>query len=908
MKNTLDFMDCTESYIHFYSRLDSIRELAQTSLLKTHTCRYTFSLVSALFIDLGITSHAQLVCPLPAELNQVTACYINGDRTQSASEAAVVLFNHTTARGNSGSKEVVATIGEVGAVWGVAWRAQTHKLYASAFIKRHCDLSPHGTGAIYEIDLTTPTSAGAGTPTLWLDINSVTHLGAGSTLFPNETAANRELGAPTSPNRDAWAFNLVGRQGIGDIDISADGSTMYVVDLTNRQVLVIDMTTKTVTTRHPVPAPANYANADDRRPFGVKHHNGELYLGVVSSGETGEMKNNLRGTVMKLTAGVFTPLVDLPNWTYRDWPNGTIVGWYPYFTAHKNSFTTGYAYNQYPVPLISDIEFDANNNMIIGVMDWSCHRYGDFNYRPDTSSTDLYSFQAHGDLIRATSSGSTWTVESPVGEFFNDMQALINLDPNFPKDTFMGGLIVSDCSGKGLVSANMQDPFNTNQGGVIWMNTSNGLMDTNPGGQSPTAAMTSRLLMYFGGPGAFGKANGLGDMAITYAAAIPCAITDLAMTGGTSTCNDNGTPTVTNDDYFISNVTVTFANAPSTGNLVLSGTALHSTNTVTTVAVGSLGSTTSHTFIGVKLKANNTANALVATFSADTACTFTKNTTAVPPCSNPTCPTITVTPSPLSSGTVGMAYTASPTASGGTAPYTWTATSLPAGLSINTSTGAITGTPTAIGNATITATDANLCTSTTTLTVSGCPVYQAQTASTTVDCGLPVSKQLNATGGVDPYTWNVTTGNLPAGLTLSSAGLLSGTTTATGPVVVTITTRDSASCPGVVNLTINITPCACPVITVTPAQLPQGSVGTAYNQTPTVSGAPSGSTYTWSATGLPAGLTINTATGAVTGTPTAIGTAAITATYAGPGGLVCTGTATLPVVNNCCPQFIFSAP
>jgi hypothetical protein len=112
----------------------------------------------------------------------------------------------------------------------------------------------------------------------------------------------------------------------------------------------------------------------------------------------------------------------------------------------------------------------------------------------------------------------------------------------------------------------------------------------------------------------------------------------------------------------------------------------------------------------------------------------------------------------------------------------------------------------------------------------------------------------------------------------------------------------------VVNLTINITPCACPVITVTPAQLPQGSVGTAYNQTPSVSGAPSGSTYTWSATGLPAGLTINAASGAITGTPTAIGTATITATYAGPSGLVCTGTATLPVVNNCCPQLIFSAP
>ncbi|MCB1224738.1 MAG: putative Ig domain-containing protein, partial [Verrucomicrobiales bacterium] len=68
--------------------------------------------------------------------------------------------------------------------------------------------------------------------------------------------------------------------------------------------------------------------------------------------------------------------------------------------------------------------------------------------------------------------------------------------------------------------------------------------------------------------------------------------------------------------------------------------------------------------------------------------------------------------------------TASPSASGGIAPYTWTATGLPAGLSINPSTGAISGTPTVDGNATITATDANGCFNTTSLTINpfSCPI------------------------------------------------------------------------------------------------------------------------------------------------------------------------------------------
>ena len=324
-------------------------------------------------------------------------------------------------------------------------------------------------------------------------------------------------------------------------------------------------------------------------------------------------------------------------------------------------------------------------------------------------------------------------------------------------------------------------------------------------------------------PASTTKRTGLASIIVNQLAvapvSAPCAITDITMTGGAGTCNDNGTPLVTTDDWFLSAVTVTFSDAPATGNLVLSGAALHSSNTVTTVAVGSTTSSTSHTFVGVKLKANNTANALTATFDADSACTLTENTAAVPPCS--ACPTITVTPNPLSSGTVGTAYTGSPSAGGGTAPYTWTATSLPAGLSISPSTGAITGNPTATGTATITATDANGCTGTTSLTIN---------------------------------------------------------------------------------------PFACPTITVTPAILPEASVGQPYSETPTASGAGGGASYGWSATSLPAGLSINPTTGLISGTPTAEGTATITATYTGPGGELCTGTATLSIVNNCCPQLIFAVP
>lgn len=91
-----------------------------------------------------------------------------------------------------------------------------------------------------------------------------------------------------------------------------------------------------------------------------------------------------------------------------------------------------------------------------------------------------------------------------------------------------------------------------------------------------------------------------------------CAITSINVTPGA--CNDNGTPNNATDDYYTASVTVNYTNPPSIGDLVLSGPALHSTNSVTTVAVGSLNSSTSHTFTGVRLVANNAAPSLTAKF------------------------------------------------------------------------------------------------------------------------------------------------------------------------------------------------------------------------------------------------------------------------------------------------------
>jgi hypothetical protein len=132
-----------------------------------------------------------------------------------------------------------------------------------------------------------------------------------------------------------------------------------------------------------------------------------------------------------------------------------------------------------------------------------------------------------------------------------------------------------------------------------------------------------------------------------------------------------------------------------------------------------------------------------------------------------------------------MAYSQSLAASGGTAPLSWSITSgaLPAGLSLEATTGQISGTPTANGTVSFTAqvTDANNATTSQSFTLRINKMIVITTNKISDGkVGTAYSKTFHATGGTAPFTWSVISGLLPSGLSLSSSGDVSGTpTTAT---------------------------------------------------------------------------------------------------------------------------------
>ena len=142
--------------------------------------------------------------------------------------------------------------------------------------------------------------------------------------------------------------------------------------------------------------------------------------------------------------------------------------------------------------------------------------------------------------------------------------------------------------------------------------------------------------------------------------------------------------------------------------------------------------------------------------------------------------------------------------------------------------------------------------------------------------GVAYSQAITASGGTGPYTFAVVSGVLPAGLTLTPAGLVSGTPTSPGTFNVTVRATDANGCFAEILYAIVIVSAAgCPVIDFTPATLPSGTVGVPYAQTFVGSGGTAPYTFGVTSGALPPGLVL-TAAGVLSGTPTTAGPSTFT--------------------------------
>lgn len=171
-----------------------------------------------------------------------------------------------------------------------------------------------------------------------------------------------------------------------------------------------------------------------------------------------------------------------------------------------------------------------------------------------------------------------------------------------------------------------------------------------------------------------------------------------------------------------------------------------------------------------------------------------------------------ITGTVLGTGTVGIAYSNPLAISGGQTPYmvAVSAGSLPNGITLNTSGSPVTlsGTPTTVGtfNFSLTTTDANNSSTTQSFTilVNTETIVPLGTGLPSAVIGQPYSETLYEAGGAGPYTFAITAGALPAGLTMTSAGVISGIATTPGTASFTVAVTDGNNISGSVPLTLAV--------------------------------------------------------------------------------------------------------
>jgi len=241
-------------------------------------------------------------------------------------------------------------------------------------------------------------------------------------------------------------------------------------------------------------------------------------------------------------------------------------------------------------------------------------------------------------------------------------------------------------------------------------------------------------------------------------------------------------------------------------------------------------------------------------------------------------PPLSITTTSLPDASIAAAYNQPVETVGGIGALTFSIVlpgtgTLPSTLSLNPTTGMVSGTPTAPAGTfpfTVRVADTSGQQDTQALSVRITPTTPPQITTTSLPngtAGQPYSQRVQATGGIGTLAWSISAGSLPAGLNLNPSGPLGGTISGTplsgGSFNFTVTITDSSGQTDTQALSISVTP-----LSITTTSLPSGSIGQTYNQTVRTVGGIAPLNFSIDPPGtLPPGLILSQTTGVISGTP-----------------------------------------
>ncbi len=497
-------------------------------------------------VQFGVNIPANYCQPYPPI---VASCYVTGNPLGGGStgemDAVVDIPYNSRGRTNgdftwNNPPRHLAFMKEVGSVWGVAYQRDIRRLFVAAFLKRHVGFGPGGMGAIYMVDY-----SGA-VPVLsrnWIDL----------TKYGIDLGQSIDLKRDLEPHldsksNDAEVFSYTCKMGIGDIELSDDGRTLWVMNLYKKELIRIDLSeflnTRSVNSIRQshirtIAIPNSGCSKSDFQPFAIKAKEGKLHIGVVCTAETSKRQAELMATVYQFNPAdnSFFTTITYPLTYFKGFISKSNSGsnqWYPW-RSEKNLFVKLAAnlpfhdywntfYITYPQPILSNIEFTEDNYMVMSLMDRFGHQTGYFQNGPDgithgkvgesggdiliaapiQNGSYIYTLENNGKVGKYESLANTGDNQGVGGkEYFHD-----NTTPYH--DETHHGSIALPLGTREIVANALDVDLRGDSGGLIWLRSDNGLM----------VSLNGRFGYEFfysregNNPGSLGKAAGVGEIDI----------------------------------------------------------------------------------------------------------------------------------------------------------------------------------------------------------------------------------------------------------------------------------------------------------------------------------------------------------------------------------------------------------
>jgi hypothetical protein len=353
----------------------------------------------------------------------ITSKFINGTYNNPISSTynSIYTFKYNSTGNPNGIENpptAKAKVLQTGSLWGMAINQRTKTVYSAALLRRYAGFGPLGIGGIYKTDVSNPTALSGAAP--YIDVKTI---GIPAGTDPRSAGSCDTLATnPRWPAHDSTAAAQVGKVGLADIEYDDRRNTLWLINLNDRKLYGIKNVSNTtaptaadVVGGYTVTLPTGYTFLHGvLRPWAVKEYRGKLYIGAVATGElyANVWQNQLlKGYVLR-----FDP--DNPSAGFAmvkefgfDYRRASYWG-----TVYENAWSNWanaalYKVDEYntPEPIVSDIEFDVDGSLIVGIAPRQGFQKGGFNYSAaNCSSTDMSDGASEGDVLRFCINGNTY--------------------------------------------------------------------------------------------------------------------------------------------------------------------------------------------------------------------------------------------------------------------------------------------------------------------------------------------------------------------------------------------------------------------------------------------------------------------------------------------------------------------